>query len=137
MKKLTKVLLVLLFIYWLPFIFAWWQYEPKTSIKKLAQVETVIVFGTLVKEGRVSALKQYFQILKKLQWLCKNIQQKKAFLKMILFQILKLIIHQILVKMKENFSQIIAHVFLFRKAIIWLILITNVKNRCKGITFSC
>jgi len=54
--KSSKFFLILLFIYWLPFLFTWWQYEPQTSIKQLPQVETVMVFGTLVKEGRVSAL---------------------------------------------------------------------------------
>jgi len=57
MKSLTKILFILLlFIYCLPYCFTWWQYEPQISIKQLPQVETVIVFGTLVKQDEVSAL---------------------------------------------------------------------------------
>jgi vancomycin permeability regulator SanA len=56
MKNLIKFFVILLCIYCLPFLFIWWQYEPTKSINQLPKVNTVIVFGTLVKEGQVSAL---------------------------------------------------------------------------------
>ena len=56
LKKLIRIVSILIFIYWLPFLFVWWQYEPQKSIQQLPQVDTVIVFGTLVKKGKVSAL---------------------------------------------------------------------------------
>jgi vancomycin permeability regulator SanA len=56
LKKLSKIVCTLLFIYWLPFLFVWWQYKPTKSINQLPKVNTVIVFGTLVKDAKVSAL---------------------------------------------------------------------------------
>lgn len=55
-KKTTKIILVLLLIYWLPFLAIWFTYQPYASIEKLPTSDAVIIFGTLVRDNKVSPL---------------------------------------------------------------------------------
>lgn len=55
-KKITKILLILLFLYWLPFLYIFVTHQSHQKIESLPVSDAVIVFGTLVRDGKVSPL---------------------------------------------------------------------------------
>ncbi|MEA2029845.1 MAG: hypothetical protein U9N49_12855 [Campylobacterota bacterium] len=58
MKKFGKISLLLFTLYWLPFMVILIEYRPYKSIKALPLSDAVIVFGTLVRDKKVSPLLQ-------------------------------------------------------------------------------
>ncbi|HIP94545.1 MAG TPA: YdcF family protein, partial [Leucothrix sp.] len=56
LMKVLKIVLILLIIYWLPFLSISVKSHPQKNIERLPVADTVIVFGTLVRNANVSAL---------------------------------------------------------------------------------
>ena len=56
MKIFKKGLFLLFVTYWLPFLFIWADSLPKENIEALPPSDAVIIFGTLVRNSKVSAL---------------------------------------------------------------------------------
>ena len=56
MQRSSKVFLLLISIYWLPFVISVSQYHPHKTVKTLPDSDAVIVFGTLVRDANISPL---------------------------------------------------------------------------------